>query len=258
MDEEITKYLQLLQNKRIYPQLPELKPFVPEKTKLPSLPPRILASRRVKVPVIAHALAKTSTTRGCSNSNITPSTTPKSGAGKQKKVRKNDSTPKYLQVDAMSDDGDDDISTVSRRSTISHGSFLPFPAIRGTSQGMMPAPQGAPSGLSQRSTQIAPQLAPAAQQYDMMQMMQMFQEAMSRDLRAILTQSIQPAQVAPVVMPTPVMPIYGHATTSQPAQVAPVVTPQFVQQSAQVNFVLIMSYYIIKLLLCGFLFSRMG
>ena len=101
----------------------------------------------------------------------------------------------------MSDDDDDDISTVSRRSRVSHGPFLPFPAIRGTSQGMMPAPQGAPSGLSQCSTQIAPQLVPATQQYDLMQMMQMFQEAMFRDLRAILTQSTQPAQVAPVVTP---------------------------------------------------------
>ena len=221
MDEEITKFLKYIEEKRLYPKLTVIKTATVKKAK--STPPsRILAPRRVSVPVIAHALAKTPTTRGRSNSHVTPSTTPKSSAGKGKKVRPNGSTPKYSQVDIMSDDDDDDdISTVSRRSMISHTSYMPFPEIQGTSQGMMSAPHRAPPRFSQCTNQIAPQVAPTAPQQsltsaDMMQMFQMFQENMSRNLQqavqqAIGSQSVQSAHVAPVVMPSPITPIHGPA-----------------------------------------------
>ena len=220
-----------MQDKRSYPRFTEIKPAALEKV-TPTPPTRTLAARRVNVPIIVPAVAKPPTTRGRSNSHVTPSTTLKSGAGKIKKVRPNGSTPKYSQVDSMSDDDYDDISTVSRRSTISHTSYIPFPEIQGTSQGMMPAPHRAPPRFSQCTNQIAPQVAPAVPQQsltsdDMMQMFQMVQETISRNMQQAVQQAIgsqptQSAQVAPFVMPTPVTPIHGCATpvnVPQPAQV---------------------------------------
>ena len=237
MDEEITKFLQFLLEMRTYPKLTDIKPALLSKAKQ-TPPPRILTTRRVSVPTIAPTLPKTPTTRGRSNSHVTPSTTPKSGAGKGKKVRPNGSTPKYSHQDSMSDDDYDDISIVSRRSMISHTSYMPFPDIQGTSQGMCSAQHRAPLRDSQRTTQVTPQVAPAAlapaalQQSltsnDMLQMFQMFQESMSKNLQhvvqqAIQSQSNQSAQVAAVVTPTPMTPIYGPAIPIHvplPAQVS--------------------------------------
>ena len=232
MDEEITKFLQFLLEMRTYPKLTDIKPAVLSKAKQ-TPPPRILTTRRVSVPTIAPTLPKTPTTRGRSNSHVTPSTTPKSGAGKGKKVRPNGSTPKYSHQDSMSDDDYDDISIVSRRSMISHTSYMPFPDIQGTSQGMCSAQHRAPLRDSQRTTQVTPQVAPAALQQsltsnDMLQMFQMFQESMSKNLQhvvqqAIQSQSNQSAQVAAVVTPTPMTPIYGPAIPIHvplPAQVS--------------------------------------